>query len=220
MIYNFLTSEDLELPIKEDLLLQIIGTNTRLIPKAESRAVKYMEGFLAARFKVADVFPAIMDWAANIDYKVSVPKIITYTDHLGNTKTETVTPIYYRDGYGKILNVVYRKPMANDPGKIYVAKRDNTNAAPEVSPDDWEEKDPRDENIIGMCADITLYYLHLRINPRKMPQLRVDMYNQAKEWLTLVKDDDLTPDLPKEIDTSEDIDTPRWGSSPQTGHYY
>jgi hypothetical protein len=46
------------------------------------------------------------------------------------------------------------------------------------------------------------------------------MYNQAKEWLTLVRDGDLTPDLPKEVDIKKDVDTPLWGSGPQKGHYY
>jgi hypothetical protein len=71
-----------------------------------------------------------------------------------------------------------------------------------------------------MCTDVLLFYLHTRINPRKISQLRTDMYNQAKEWLTLVRDGDLTPDLPKEVDIKKDVDTPLWGSGPQKGHYY
>jgi hypothetical protein len=212
-IYNFLTEEDIEVSIKEDLLNQIIQGDSTFVPKAEARAVSYMKDFLRERFVVADIFPEIKVWSGTKNYKKSVEQSLTYTNHLGKEITETFTPVYYRDATG-ILNVVYKS------GKIYVALQDSTNQDPATKPLYWQEFDPRDQKIVGMCTDVLLFYLHTRINPRKISQLRTDMYNQAKEWLTLVRDGDLTPDLPKEVDIKKDVDTPLWGSGPQKGHYY
>jgi hypothetical protein len=214
MIYNFLTDEDVEVAIKEDLLEQIIGDDTKLFPKSEAAAISYMKDFLRERFKVEDIFPHITEWVNTTTYKKSVEQTITYTNHLGEEVTETFTPTYYRVT-GKILNVVYKS------GDIYVAKQDSTGQDPAATNSAyWEKLDPRDQKIVGMCLDIALFYLHRRVNPRKIPEVRVDMYNQAKEWLTLVKDKEITPDLPKELDTNRDIDRPLWGSGPQSGHYY
>jgi hypothetical protein len=214
-IYNFLTEEDIEVSIKDDLLSQIVEGNSAFVPKSEARAVSYMKDFLRERFVVADIFPEIKAWVNTKAYKVSVEQSLTYTNHLGEEVTENFTPVYYRLA-GVIVNVVYKG------GKIYVALQDGTNKDPSNNANAayWKEFDPRDQKIVGMCTDITLFYLHTRINPRKISELRTDMYNQAKEWLTCVRDGDLTPDLPKEVDIKKDIDTPLWGSSPQKGHYY
>ena len=46
------------------------------------------------------------------------------------------------------------------------------------------------------CIDITLYHLHSRISPRAIPQLRMDRYDAAINWLKQVARGELLPDLP------------------------
>lgn len=44
----------------------------------------------------------------------------------------------------------------------------------------------RNPVIVGFCVDISLYYLHRLINPRKIPEHRKEAYDDAKEWLQSV----------------------------------
>jgi len=51
--------------------------------------------------------------------------------------------------------------------------------------------------------DITLYHLHARINPRNVPELRMQRRDEAIKWLQGVRDGKLQPNLPL-YDTTED----------------
>ena len=51
----------------------------------------------------------------------------------------------------------------------------------------------RDDVILGFAKDITLYYLHRIINPRKVPSNRAEAYKEAKEWLMGVSDCTINP---------------------------
>lgn len=55
----------------------------------------------------------------------------------------------------------------------------------------------RNDIILGYAKDITLYYLHRLINPRKVPAERRNAYMEAKEWLEGVAACRINPtDLP------------------------
>lgn len=213
MIYSFLTSEDLRVAIKLDALNTASENDSSNIIKAEKRAVEYMKSFMNQRYNVEDTFPLIRQWVINKDYKISLEETFTGTDELGAIVTETFTPLYYRVA-GEIVNYVYHL------GKFYKAVADNTGVIPGTDETKWTEEDPRSEVVVGFCMDITLYYLHQKISTRKIPETRIDAYNQAKEWIVLIQEAEITPDLPKPRDIKKDIDTIQWGSGPQKGHYY
>ena len=44
--------------------------------------------------------------------------------------------------------------------------------------------------------DVTLYHAHSRINPRNIPDFRVERYRDAIEWLKKVNKGFVTPDFP------------------------
>jgi phage gp36-like protein len=54
----------------------------------------------------------------------------------------------------------------------------------------------RDDVVLMHAIDITLYYLHKSINPRKVPQNRSDSYKEAIEWLQGVNELEINPNLP------------------------
>lgn len=63
----------------------------------------------------------------------------------------------------------------------------------------------RNPVILMYAIDITLYHLHSRINPRKIPELRKERYQSAKEWLDLVQKGERNPvDLPVLPDGEKD----------------
>lgn len=215
MIYKFLNADDISAVLKDELLIQM-GATLSMIIKAESATLSYMKDFIGQRYLLIDCFPEIVNYSANRNYKVSVASDVTYKNILGEIVTESITPTFYR-----VSNVIVNYCWHEATKKYYRSISDSTGIAPDAADQTaWEEDDPRDGSLVRMCSDITVFYLHTRVNPRKIPQLRLDMYNQAKEWLTLVKDLDITPDLPKPIDPVDDIDPPKWGSQPQNGHYY
>lgn len=101
-------------------------------------------------------------------------------------------------------------------GNFYVAQNANIEKIPGVD-DDWELHDVRNPLVVSYCVDITLFHLHKRINPRKIPELRKEAYKEALEWFEMLKIGNESPDLPFLEDGEEYIP---WGSNPQIEHIY
>lgn len=82
------------------------------------------------------------------------------------------------------------KQWQNDGAYLVPADTDITNEA------FWSDSDNRDQQMILYFVDITLYHLHSRIAPRNIPQLRIDRYNAAIDWLKMCARGEVTPNLP------------------------
>jgi hypothetical protein len=75
----------------------------------------------------------------------------------------------------------------------------------------WVSTDTRDQQMVQYFVDITLYHLHSRISPRNIPQLRIDRYNHAIDWLKMCAVGDVTPALP--LLSPKQGNRIRWGSN-------
>jgi hypothetical protein len=228
MLYNFLTDADLAVGIKDAQLSQLTNDQTGLIPRAEASAVSWMKDYLGQRFDVADCFPSIGEWAGNNSYgpaqlvtpSVAVygcgPAPLAYACGSDDEAAQPYTPLFERNDAGRIINYVYHD------GTYYEALEASLNVEPgtEDAEGIWRERDPRDAKLVGYCVDITLFMLHKRVSPQRIPQIRIDLYNLAKEWHELVREGTLTPDLPRPRKKADSSDTIRWGSNPQRQHYY
>jgi phage gp36-like protein len=60
----------------------------------------------------------------------------------------------------------------------------------------WVDGDNRDQQLVMYFIDIALYHVHSRIAPRNIPELRVNRYHAAIEWLKMCADGLVTPELP------------------------
>lgn len=92
----------------------------------------------------------------------------------------------------------------------------------------WVRKDPRNPGLVMALADVVLYHLHSRINPRNIPEIRAIRYDGnspeqtggAMGWLKRGIKDSITLDLmplPKEVSKN----LPSYGNSnPKQTHYY
>lgn len=63
--------------------------------------------------------------------------------------------------------------------------------------DYWAYGDNRNQQILGYTIDIVLYYLHARIAPQNIPQLRLDNYDVARLMLKDMAKGDVTLEMQK-----------------------
>ncbi len=102
---------------------------------------------------------------------------------------------------------------------IYKSKvANNTNTDPITNTDKWEPSDPRDALLVLHCANITVFYIVERINPRKISEDIIDAYNRAVDWLDDVNRMREHPDFP--LITIPGGMEVKGGSNDPTQHYF
>lgn len=69
----------------------------------------------------------------------------------------------------------------------------------------WTFGDNRNQQVKTYMIDICLYHLHSNINPRNIPQLRIDRYNNAINWCKMVNRSEITADLPEILPTQGQV---------------
>lgn len=72
--------------------------------------------------------------------------------------------------------------------------------------------------ILEFAKDIALYHLHSIHDPAKIPEIRVDRYKRAIEWLKEVNAGHINPDLPLSQDQKKDYVA--FGSNPKRQNHY
>jgi hypothetical protein len=60
----------------------------------------------------------------------------------------------------------------------------------------WTEGDNRNQQMVMYFIDITLYHVHSRISPRNIPELRMNRYDLALNWLRMAGKGEITAGLP------------------------
>jgi len=60
----------------------------------------------------------------------------------------------------------------------------------------WIKADNRDQQMVTYMIDITLFHVHSRLAPRNIPQLRIDRYTHAIQWLIAAGQGTITAALP------------------------
>lgn len=61
----------------------------------------------------------------------------------------------------------------------------------------WTLGDNRSQRLVMVMVDITLYHIHSRIAPRNIPELRINRYKAACNWLSDAAHGLITPNLPQ-----------------------
>lgn len=79
--------------------------------------------------------------------------------------------------------------------------------------------DNRNQQLVNYIIDIMLYHLHARISPRNIPELRLERYDSAINWLKqCAKGDDINAGLPRK--TPQQGMRIRWGGKVQNNFDY
>lgn len=89
----------------------------------------------------------------------------------------------------------------------------------------FDADEPIESEILkGYIVDIALYHLHARINPRQIPDIRVQRRDDAVKWLSNVANPRTNITAPKNLprrdygeNRGSDIS---WGSRPKRQNYY
>ena len=104
---------------------------------------------------------------------------------------------------------------------IYVCTAATTGNLP-TDTDYWEQTDPRNKLIRDYTAQITIYEIHTRIQPRNVPELLYIKRNDAYDHLKRIGDGKEQADLPLYTDeaTEEQGRNFIWSSNPKTTQLY
>lgn len=85
----------------------------------------------------------------------------------------------------------------------------------------WTEGDNRSSELVMFVVDITLYHLHSRINPRNIPQLRMDRYDHAIKKLEAYAAGKQSPKILEKYILNQPVGMPiSWGSQQKNINLY
>lgn len=84
----------------------------------------------------------------------------------------------------------------------------------------WTKGDTRHPLILRYMVDITLYELHSRINPRNIPEHRIQRRDDAITYLKMVIDPrkNITPDFPEKVRLDKQDNAVVWGANTKINH--
>lgn len=76
----------------------------------------------------------------------------------------------------------------------------------------------RNSQLVKVIVDISLFYSHHRVNPRKIPEHRAKAYERAEKWLKMANKGEIELALPK-LETDDKMDFVVYGgNTPRQNH--
>jgi hypothetical protein len=191
---RFLRQTDYSKQIREKNLLDIISNEEFNRIESENLAIREMQNYLSCKYDVEKIFAPLFTF--DIAQSYTEGQRINYTEEDYDNLVSYVVGdrVSYQDKiYNCIADSTGNLPTDTNfweyitaDNSIYVAAQDTAGNYPEDATY-WTFGDDRDPLILTYCIDITLYHVHSRINPRNIPQLRIDRYDMAMMWLKGIK---------------------------------
>lgn len=170
--------------------------------------VIYYGGYPQARFNVNYIYAT----GDQVFWKGKV-----YTARIGSVMPDSIQ-------YSQISNIPPRNrfPDQLDNGQPNAQWGDGVSfvipAATNITASLWTAGDNRSQQMVQTCVDIVLYYVHQRISPNMIPELRTMNYHLALDWLKDAATGAVTPNLPvKQPNQGHRI---RFGGKPKLNNSY
>jgi phage gp36-like protein len=140
----------------------------------------------------------------------AIKEVGSYLRHRYNTALIfTPVPKWSASVSYAVDEIIYYEPN----NKTYKAIDISTNENPIDNANLWEEiQDIRDAQVKMYVIDLTLYHIHSRINPRNIPDLRLNRRDEAVKWLVMISKGDITVDLPERNEEDKTGYRIAWGS--------
>lgn len=183
---RFLKTSDYSSIIQTVDLTQITEGNDQNLYDSEVKAISRMRTKLVQRYMV-DIELGVMDAFNAATHYRTRDRVLS---------GETITHVNDFNRWVKTTDYETGDIVTDDNGYVYTAIADSTNQvltktaywSPMVNvatsdTDYWTVGDNRYPMFVELAMDMTLYNLHARINPRNIPELRIDRNREALNQL-------------------------------------
>ena len=189
----FLRRNDYLKQIRSENLAVVVSDNDDIRKDAELAAQAEIESYLRHRYNVGLIFADLNEYDNAASY--------TTRDLIAFPDVEDEVYSVNADTEGEDQTISGISPV-DDPTK-------------------WTKGDTRNALIKMHLVDITLYHLHSRINPRNIPDFRIERYRDCIKWLEMVAKAKISVNLPI-IEPEEDQVGLRikWDSNEKFNHQY
>ena len=183
---RFLKTSDYSSIIQTVDLNQITENNAQNLYDSEVKAISRMRTKLVQRYMVDIELGTMTAYSSSTHYRTKERTL----------SGETITAVKLFNRWENTTSYVTDDIVTDDDGYVYTALQDSTNQPlssttywePMVgvatsNTDYWAVGDNRYPLFVELAMDMALYNLHARINPRNIPDLRIDRNREALEQL-------------------------------------
>ena len=184
---RFLKTSDYSSIIQTVDLNQITEGNQQNLFDAEIKAISRMRTKLVQRYMVDIELGTMTTYSASTHYRTR-DRVLT---------GEIITHVLDFDRWVSTTAYVVDDIVTDDDGYVYTCVADCTNeelednagfwspmiAVATTDADYWLVGDNRYPMFVELAMDMTLYNLHARINPRNIPDLRIERNREALDQL-------------------------------------
>lgn len=183
---RFLKTSDYLSIIQTVDLNQITENNPQNLYDSEVKAISRMRTKLVQRYMVDIELGSMTAYSAATHYRtrdrVIAGEVITHVNDFNrwDNKTEYATSDIVTDTNGYVYTAIAastNQPLTNT---TYWAKMINVATSNATY---WTAGDNRYPMFVELAMDMTLYNLHARINPRNIPELRIERNREALDQL-------------------------------------
>lgn len=215
---RFLLDSDYESVIQEVDLLQVIESDYNNLYQAEEKAIARMRTKLVQRYMVDIELGTMTAYNALTHYRTKQRILET-----GNV----IYSVNYFDRWVNTTAYAVNDIVTDDDGYVYTCATANTNQPLEdnltywtpmvgvikTNTTYWTQTDNRYPLFVELAMDMALYNVHARINPRNIPDLRIERNREALDQLDRWASGTDTAEVMNINTTDQTGYSIRWGSS-------
>lgn len=180
---------------------------------AYQAALEDAKSMLRYRFDVEKIFFDIPPWDPSATYSTDDPVSLEADYWQSSTEYQSGDLVQFEDHVYEAqatLSGVAPDDSADwvqvgEADTIYVSKSD-TNTSKPNNTTDWEQKDPRHQNIRLYLVDMVIYHLYSLTQPRQVPEMRKNRKDDAKAFFEKVRKGEVDMELPPVYAGQDDRD--------------
>lgn len=213
---RFLMNSDYDSIIQSVDLLQVIESDYNNLIAAEQKAISRMRTKLVQRYMVDIELGTMTAFSASTHYRTK-ERVLTGS---------TISSVKYFDRWVKTTSYTTGNIVTDDDGYVYTALQASTNQeltntsywSPMVNiainnTTYWATLDNRYPLFVELAMDMALYNVHARINPRNIPELRIERNREALDQLDRWASGTDTAEVMNVNESEQTGYSIRWGSS-------
>lgn len=189
----FLRRKDYLKQIRTENLEVVVGGDSATRLDGELAAIEEISSYLLHRYDTSKIFVDVLVYDPSVTY--SSGDLVAFQD---------------------IEDDLYSVNLDTEGNS-----QDITGVSPVDDPTKWTLGDTRSQLIKMHLIDVTLYHLHARINPRNIPEFRIERYRDCIDWLKKIAAGKISTNLPIIEPEADQIGLKiKWASNEKFNHTY